>query len=271
MFFVATPHEEYQRRRFPEGSVVIDPWRMIPDQPGVKVRRLGENKPALISVLVPSRGRPEMFARMAVSAFTTALFPSRLEIVCRQDFDDPRLDEYQHPPLSGVTYVIGPRELLSNCWNRCADIARGEIMMHCGDDIVFRTNGWDQIVRDEFARHPDRIVLVHGDDMSPNTDVLATHGFLHRRWVETVGYFVPPLFSSDWNDVWLTDVADMIGRRVKVPIVTEHMHYSFGKADRDLTHEEREERGARDDVAGLYKRTEQMRRKDAQKLRAVMS
>lgn len=274
MFFVATAHEEYRERRFPAGSVVIDPWRMIPDQPGVTVRRLGENKPAMISILVPSRSRPTEFERMASTALTRSLFPGRVEIVAWLDHDDPVLNGSGrgYPPShSRLRFVSGGRRLLSECWNECAAAARGEILMHCGDDIVFHTDGWDQIVRDTFAASEDKILLVHGDDMSPNTDALATHGFVHRRWVEAVGYFLPPLFSSDWNDVWLTEVADMVGRRVKVPIITEHMHWSFGKADRDQTHIEREERGLRDDVVGLFKRTEQMRRKDAQKLRAVMS
>jgi hypothetical protein len=30
--------------KFPNGSVIVDPWRMIKDQEGVKVIRVGENK-----------------------------------------------------------------------------------------------------------------------------------------------------------------------------------------------------------------------------------
>jgi glycosyl transferase/beta-hydroxylase protein BlmF len=272
VFFVATAHPEYAEREFPAGSVVIDPWRMVKDQPGVTVRRLGENKPALISILVPSRGRPSALARMIMSSAKTALHPRRVQWVVRLDDDDPMLDRYLHPPFAGVSYLTGQRELLSECWNECAAAARGEILMHCGDDLTFDTNGWDQMVRDAFEAVPDRIAFVYGDDLSPNFPDLGTHGFVHRRWVETVGYFVPPLFSSDWNDVWLTEVAQMVGRDVPLPqMVTEHHHWSFGKADRDQTHVEREERGERDRVVELFKRTRPERERDAEKLRAVMS
>jgi glycosyl transferase/beta-hydroxylase protein BlmF len=105
--------------------------------------------------------------------------------------------------------------------------------MHAGDDIRFTTPGWDTQVRQAFAQSQDKILLVQGDDLSPNREVLATHGFLHRRWVETVGYFLPPLFSCDWNDVWLTEIADALERRVMLPFVTEHQHYSFGKRPAD--------------------------------------
>lgn len=272
VFFVATAHPEYAEREFPAGSVVIDPWRMVKDQPGVTVRRLGENKPARISVLIPSRGRPTGLARTITTSAKTALHPRRVEWVVRLDDDDPTLHSYLHPPFAGVNYVTGPRRLLSECWNECATAARGEILMHCGDDLTFETNGWDQMVRDAFAAVPDRIAFVYGDDLSPNFPDLGTHGFVHRRWVETVGYFVPPLFSSDWNDVWLTEVAQMIDRARPLPkMVTEHHHWSFGKADRDQTHVEREERGERDGVVELFKRTRPERERDAEKLRAVMS
>ena len=85
-----------------------------------------------------------------------------------------------------------------------------------------------------------------------------------------MGYFVPPLFSSDWNDVWLNEVAEKIGRKQLLNFVTEHHHYTFGKSERDQTHAEREERGLRDGVVDLYKRTQKERESDAAKLRAVM-
>lgn len=266
VYIVATKHPEFASGH-PEGSLVIDPWRYVADQPGVEVRRLGENKPALISILCPTRGRPEEFSRMVCSARDMATHSKRIEVIAYLDENDPRLWAYK---TWGNKQIIGEQIILSEMWNECYRQAEGEILMHCGDDIVFRTPGWDSIVRDEFDRSEDKIILVHGDDCSPNTDALATHGFLHRRWVEAVGYFVPPLFSSDWNDVWLTEVADMIGRRVKVPIITEHMHYAFEKSTYDDTYRQREERGARDGVVELFNQTKRNRTSDAEKLRAVM-
>lgn len=272
VFFVATAHDEYRARRFPPGSVVIDPWRMVEDQPGVTVRRLGENKPALISLLVPSRGRPGWFERMQASMMRTVLHPSRVEIVFRLDDDDPEVDRYPRSMDWSVSQrLVGPRALLSECWNECARAAKGEILMHLGDDVTFDTNGWDQIVRDAFEQVPDRILFAHGDDLGPHGQTFGTHGFIHRRWMNEVGYFVPPLFSSDWNDVWLNEVANELDRRVLLPIVTEHHHYTFDKAPRDATHAEREDRGARDDVVALYKRTRREREGDIAKLRALMS
>jgi UDPglucose 6-dehydrogenase len=41
VFFVATKHADFAGYKFPAGSVVIDPWRYIPDQKGVKIIRVG--------------------------------------------------------------------------------------------------------------------------------------------------------------------------------------------------------------------------------------
>lgn len=266
-YIIATKHEQYVKEKFPEGSVVIDPWRYIPNQEGVTVKRLGENKPEMISLLCPTRGRPAEFKRMSDSAFDLATHDRQVELIAYHDEDDTS----GYYGLKRVQWVFGPRILLSSTWNECYKHARGDILMHCGDDIIFRTPGWDSIVRKTFAEAPDPYICVHGDDCSPNTDALATHGFYHRKWVETLGYFMPPYFSSDWNDVWLTEVADEIGRRIKIPIITEHMHYAFGKAEHDQTYAERELRGIEDDVVKLFNETKKLRKADAKKLKAAIA
>jgi UDPglucose 6-dehydrogenase len=42
IFFIGCKHEEFLNFHFPSGSIIIDPFRYIPDQPGCKVIRIGE-------------------------------------------------------------------------------------------------------------------------------------------------------------------------------------------------------------------------------------
>lgn len=162
--------------------------------------------------------------------------------------------------------VVGERIVMSDMWNEAARAATGDILMQCGDDIVFRTPGWDTQVEDAFAAVPDRIVLVHGDDGYSHGSY-ATHPFLHRAWMDTVGYLVPPYFSCDWSDRWVWDVAERIDRITYLPdVVTEHRHPVVGLAEWDLTHTERMDRGRRDDVHALYDRLAGEREADAAKL-----
>jgi UDPglucose 6-dehydrogenase len=44
VFLVGTKHECFKDYEFPVGSVVIDPWRYIPDKAGITIIRVGEGK-----------------------------------------------------------------------------------------------------------------------------------------------------------------------------------------------------------------------------------
>lgn len=222
-----------------------------------------------ISILCPTRGRPASVKRLIQSAFDTAYGDIELIFYC--DDDDPFFEaNLAAGDGEAVQFLLGHRKVLSQCWNVCSEHAKADILMHCGDDIIFRTPGWDDLIVAEFEKVPDKILLVHGDDGIQGGNV-ATHGFLHRRWMETVGYFVPPYFASDWNDMWLTEVANMLGRKVYLPnVYTEHMHPVAGKGDWDLTHQERMNRHHAEQVDNLYRTTGEKRVEDAAKLRAVM-
>lgn len=224
----------------------------------------------MISLLLPTRGRPENMVRVVESAAATATGP--VEFVFYVDDDDkPSLSTAMKlMALYDVNFVVEPRIVLSEMWNRCSEEAKYDVMMHAGDDLIFQTQGWDHMVMQVFDHFKDKIVFVHGDDLVHGPR-LGTHGFLHRRWVQTVGYFVPPYFSSDYNDTWLNEVAERVDRKVYLPeLITEHMHPDVGKAEYDQTHMDRIERHHRDDVASLYARLGPKRDEDVRKLLAVI-
>jgi len=143
--------------------------------------------------------------------------------------------------------------------------------MQAGDDIVFKTPGWDVIVEQAFAESEDKILLVHGNDLDPNfSSRFGTHSCLHRRWIETLGYFIPPYFSSDNGDRWLMEIADFLDRRKYLPYITEHIHFRTGKAELDSTYRERLERHQRDNPDALYIEMFPERYADIEKLQRVM-
>lgn len=266
-------HSVPDRTALPHNTVpVMGLVRPVDDIVLPKVEHVGPAEPR-ISILCPTRGRPDNLLRLIRTALDTASGP--IEFVFYVD-DDDQPTRALLTELNGrvpgliLSMLVGPRILLSEAWNRCAEIARAEILMHAGDDITFESNGWDDNVIHAFEAYPDRLVFVHGDDRLQGRN-LGTHGFLHRRWVDVIGYFVPPYFSSDYNDTWLTEVADMLDRRVYLPnVVTEHHHPLAGKAEWDTTHRERLERGAADNVAELYVSLKAEREADMSKLFAAI-
>lgn len=219
-----------------------------------------------ISILLPSRGRPAEFARMRDSALATADNPDAIEFIVYRDADD----KSEYPVAPNLQYIIGERIVLSEMWNECQKLALSDIFMHAGDDLIFQTKGWDTMVGNTFAHFDDKIIFVHGDDGHWGS-VFGTHGFLHRKWVEALGYFLPPLYVSDFNDTHLNEIANMLGRRIYMPFITDHMHFLFGKGPKDQTHIDRLERHAKEKPDELYMSKTAERQADARKLFAVIN
>lgn len=222
-----------------------------------------------ISILTPTRNRPANVRRLIDSAYQTSDLPP--EFLFYLDNDDPtRYDTIEWLEQYGANWILGNRITLSQMWNELAELATHDVLMHCGDDIVFRTMSWDTRVIETFEGHRDKLILVHGDDGYQH-DRIATHGFYHRNWIEVLGRFVPPYFSSDYNDLWLTEVADELNRRVYLPdVYTEHMHPAAGKGELDQTHLERLARHERDNVDALYRSLADRRADDVSKLREAI-
>ena len=201
------------------------------------------------------------FERMVHSVEDTA--EGAVEIIGYVDEDDPARNAYEAKwrvlkPGEGVSggegfvarllghgaaghkavkvgLVIGKRIILTQCWNECIPYASGEIFCQGNDDVVFRSKAWDRMVEGEFAAWPDRLVMVHGDDMGVNGATAGPHPFVHRRWVEILGYFIPPYFSSDFGDSWVNELANMNGRRRFLPFQMDHLHFCVRKAGIDQT------------------------------------
>lgn len=202
---------------------------------------------------------------MALSAMETAENP--IEIWGYLDEDDPAIDEYLDTDT--VQFYIGPRITLSDCWNKLAQRATGQILHLAADDIRFRTPGWDSLVRNTFDEFKDKIAFVYGRD-GIHDGKLGTHGFISRRWMETLGYFTWPDFPADFADTWLHDLALRIGRAVYLPeLLIEHLHPIAGKAQWDRTHLERLRRAKETDLYARFAELTPQRIADAEKLEAA--
>lgn len=222
-----------------------------------------------ISLLCPTRRRPNNVDRLIESALSNAHEPEAIEFVFYVDDDDEEtLTANAFKANSpNIRVLRGPRITLSQMWNECYEVARGPIYQQTGDDLVYRTPNWDFEFRNAFHAWRDRIGLVFADDGSPNGKTFATHGLLHRNWVRAVGHFTPSQFSSDYGDTWINDVAGLVGRKQRArKVFNEHMHPVWKKAPWDDTHNERLVRHNNDDVEALYKALDSERQADALKL-----
>ncbi len=237
-----------------------------------------------ISVLCPTRGRPDMAVRMCESIISTAADADRVEVLLYVDEDDPALDQY----LEQFRYREG-REFVRSCvlangepigiaraWNHLARMAQGDVLIMGGDDQTYDDAGWDSRLDEEVAKYPDQIYCMWFND-GHWKDKLCTFPIVSRKWVDTLGYFVPPFFERIYLDTWLMDLAQRVGRLHYVPdVLTEHHHVSYGKGIYDSTYAEQLgpdgslKPAVRRDM-DLFASTVAYRETDARRLAAVMN
>ena len=225
-----------------------------------------------ISTLMPSRNRPENLRRIFDSALQTVYSKDLFEFCIRLDDDDVLSDsiiqQYKHDLYIRVVWGKGGLDNWGTYWNDAWKIASGEIYGMIGDDFIYRTPGWDIAIRDEFQKRQDRILFVFGDDKFQK-GALGTHGFIHKKWTDTLGYYAPMQFKSYCHDHWIDDIASKIGRKVYRPdLVFEHMHHLANKAEKDVVYQAMLKNLNAD--LDTWRLTEKVRADEANKLKGVM-
>ena len=189
----------------------------------------------VIHLIVPSRGRPERAYKMALSAKATSEVPVAVTIVA--DHDDPALPEYQRQRPSGVSLeVMGERIGYARSLNVMAarlwdDYA---ILGAFGDDVLFRTPGWDRLVEDALQTPG----IAYGNDL------VHAKGHPTAIWMSSViakalGYLAIPQSRHLWvDDAWKQLGQDTGTLRYLPDVICEHMHPVVGKAEEDQTYRE---------------------------------
>ncbi len=227
------------------------------------------------AIVLPTRKRPDELKRLVNSVMETADNPNKIEFCFYIDPDDNISKDCIEELIANnksIKYISSDKNpTLSEMWNIALELSTADIIMHCGDDIVFRTKSWDTIVKSKMSVYKDKIVLAYGNDGYQGAN-LATHSFVYRKWIEASGFWLPPYFVSDFNDVWLDVVAKGIGRSVYIPeVFTEHMHYVVGKAKVDETTQLRLERHRKYNPKAIYNEKAPEREAHMQRLREYIA
>lgn len=191
----------------------------------------------MLTVICPSRGRPESAAEVLRTFKATAVdLDTRLWFIV--DPDDPTWDQYpndleepvvltwrlaQKPELSGMLPPLNMAIRIPEV------IGQSDVVGFVGDDHRFRTDGWDAAIEDWLEAHPG---VAYADDLLQRQN-LPTQWFVSRPIVEAFGMGLPTLRHLYIDDYWKT-LASAAGCLYYLPdIVIEHMHPTAGKAEWD--------------------------------------
>lgn len=189
----------------------------------------------MITLLCPSRGRPDRFRTLMRSIDLTAAAPGLLELKLLVDADDPVRERYlQLARLwPGVTVqTIHERRPVPRILNDAAMRSTGELVFTIADDLEFSTQGWDRMILEAFASVPDRILIAWTNDGQDRDK--CQHWVTSRECINAVGYFCWPEFEHFCGDEMAERIAKAVGRGLYLrDLVTRHMHFKH----RDLNNE----------------------------------
>ena len=187
-----------------------------------------------ISILCPTRGRPDFLPPHIMSIMETAAEPERLELMFYVDRDDAALSKYEalfkeirahvFPGLNLVGLVgdpIGTPKAI----NAMAGQSSGRYLMISNDDLLFRTKGWDRELERVAARVPDGIFNIFFDDGYLGAK-LSCFPIVGRPWFDALGYVAPVLFDHYNVDLWIHRIGDALARNYYLADVhLEHRHF----------------------------------------------
>jgi hypothetical protein len=184
----------------------------------------------VISLIVPTRGRPQQLAGLLHGLAATVSNRDSVEIVLVTDADDPASRDVACTALQVRHVIVPPGQTMGTLNSAGYEASRGRYLMLLNDDVVPRTPGWDGVVRRIFNCYPDDIALVHVNDLVMQRH-LCTFPIVSLRFCALTGGICPAVYRRYRIDDHIEDhfnLLNVLGQRriVFVPeVVFEHVNY----------------------------------------------
>jgi len=173
----------------------------------------------LISLIMYSRDRPELFKQSVSSMVQSCSDVSQIEVICKFDYDDPQLPAYLDTAkwIHGylrvhVKTVISDR--LDGYWsihtylNDLATLARGKILWILGDDIL-ASGDWLNLLGKTRQVFQDCIYVINTPGVAVRKTKMIAPA-VSREWIDAVGI----VSSHPAADRLLYMVANQHGRLI---------------------------------------------------------
>lgn len=177
-----------------------------------------------ISIIHPSRSRPEQAKETYNKWMSKSQVPSRIEYVLALDHDDPdRLSYVDWPNM-----VVGPHKTAIEAINNAAPHTKGRIIIVVSDDFDCPIK-WDEHLLSAIGDNED-FVLKTQDGLQP---FIVTLPIMDRFYYNSKGYVYYPGYQHMFCDTEMTAVAYMEGKLLTSELMFPHNHYTTGRNRRD--------------------------------------
>ena len=201
---------------------------MVPPEYDVHV---DERIPVISSLLVicPTRGRKENCERLLKSF---EMNTDDADLVFVTDGDDQ--DSYDGMDWGSALHAqLDPRDTLSGKLNQTANACVNDYdaLMFVGDDHVFRTRNWDELMKIALDDMGDTGILCPDGRRKPG---MPESWLMSSDIVKELGWLACPSLQH----FHLDDVIAELGKRSQLiqgcpEVIIEHLHYTTGNAPKD--------------------------------------
>lgn len=186
------------------------------------------------SIVLPSRDRVSLIAKLCQSIRDTASDISRIEVLVAIDEDD-RTSMRAVPGLEDsfpfVRFYAGKHQknFSSGYYNPLAEMSRGRFVQLMNDDVEFLTPKWDRLALETLDQYtetrPDKICLGEPNDDTGAVDCgkpYACFPVLSREAINAMGYAQNPGYTTWGADTHLARVFRSLDRAVSLPFALKH-------------------------------------------------
>lgn len=176
-----------------------------------------------ISVIHPSRNRPERASKVFKEMMTKADKPELIEYIISIDNDETK--DYKNISsgiFSPITLVSYNRYCVGAI-NNGAKASSGDILMVASDDFDEWQQGWDTLIRKAFKGYKCKMLKTNDGSQG----WIATLPIMDRALYDKLGYIYNPEYLHMFCDTDLSSVCDLMDCTIyRLDIIFKHNHYT---------------------------------------------
>ena len=193
-----------------------------------------------ISIIHPSRQRPDICFHVAAKWLTLADNPPEIEYIVSIDTTDPTKDLYfeKFQEFPEFNLIVNDNKTMVQAVNVGAEKAQNDLFVVVSDDFDCFPS-WDTWLLKQVEGKKDFAVKV--PDGYVKDYFLQTLPICDRTYWERFGYIYNPVYTHMYVDTEATAVAYMMGKMIFIPDegnpCFRHLHYTRGLSPKDEVNE----------------------------------
>lgn len=182
-----------------------------------------------ISIVHPSRQRPEIAEQVIKEWIGKAKNPENIQYILSIDKDDSCLDKYRDIcKKNQVDIIESINRSAIDAINRGAENSIGDLLIVVSDDFSC-PDGWDDFLLKELDGKEDFLVKTQDGIQK----YIVTMPIMDRKFYERFGYVYMPYYKHLWCDSELFCVGWIMDKIIFSDLLFSHNHYSIGKSQKD--------------------------------------